>query len=207
MRKPLIFILILFLLIPAFTKSQEYQNLSESRKASLISILNYRYKGGFYTLEKHFNQQVSFPEAAKYNCRVGICIASVYVDCEGVIQEVALKNPLKLGIDEEITNFFNSTAGDWNTCDDDRYTRFEIPIQFTLTGTETNSADALLIHEGEGIPGQPCNSDQYYLSKVEKFLKKKNGKKAVQYIDLLIKRDPYNNDYYEMKKEALSYIK
>ena len=185
---------------------QEYSSVSESRKSNLISILDYRYKGGFYTLEKDFNNFVSFPEVAKINCRVGICVASLVVDCEGVIQEVILKNPLKLGIDEEITNFFNSTTGKWNTCDDDRYTKFDIPIQFTLTGTETNSEDALLRFVGEGIPGSPCNSDEYYLKKLDKALKKENGKKAMQYVNILMRRDPYNLDYHEKKKQALEFM-
>ena len=206
MRRYPLFLVILFMFSFSYGIAQEYETVSESRKTNLISILNYRYKGGFYTLEKHFNNSVSFPEVAKYNCRVGICIASIYIDCEGVLQKVSLKNPLRLGIDEEISNFFNSTAGNWNTCDDERYMKFDIPIQFTLSGTETNATDALLIHVGEGVPGQPCNSDEYYLTKVEKLLKEKNGKKAMQYINILIRRAPYNNKYYEMKKEAMGYM-
>lgn len=206
MRKHPIFLVILFILSSSFAFAQEYGTVSESRKTNLISVLNYRYKGGFYTLEKHFNNSVSFPEVAKYNCGVGICIASVYVDCEGVIQKVSIKNPLRLGIDDEVSNFFNSTAGNWNPCNDERYTKFDIPIQFTLTGTETNSTDALLIHEAEGVPGKPCEGDDYYLQRAEKLLKKKNGKKAMQHINVLIRRNPFNNHYHELKKEALGYM-
>ena len=206
MKKKLIFIVLFTTLFSFYGVNQTTTTVSESRKESIKSILNYRYKGGFYTLEKHFNNTVTYPESARLNCRVGICIASVTVDCEGNIVKVSLKNPLKLGIDEEISNFFNSTAGNWNTCDDDRYTHFDIPIQFTLTGTVTNTTDALLIHESEGFPGQPCNGDEYYIKKVEKYMEKKNGKKAIPYINTLIKRDPFNNEYYELKKLAMSYL-
>jgi hypothetical protein len=199
--------MILFVLSSAFATAQEYGTVSESRKTNLISVLNYRYKGGFYTLEKHFNNSVSFPDVAKYNCRVGICIVSVYVDCEGVVQKVSIKNPLRYGIDVEVSKFFNSTAGNWNPCSDERYTKFDIPIQFTLTGTKTNTTTALLIHEGEGIIGEPCEADEYYMKRAEKMLKKKNGKKAMEPINILLMRDPYNNQYYEMRKEALGYMK
>jgi hypothetical protein len=206
MRKTLTLTVLFTLFISFCGKSQTTTTVSESRKENLKSILNYRYKGGFYTLEKDFAATVTFPESAKMNCRLGICVASVTVDCKGVIQEVTLKNPLRLGIDEEITNFFNGTSGKWNNCDDDKYTRFEIPIQFTIDGTITNSTDALLICVGEHEPGQLCNPDEYYLKKAQKYMEKKNGKKALPYINVLIQRDPYNNTYMEMKREAINYL-
>lgn len=206
MKNKLIFIVLFNVLFSFFGVTQTTTTVSESRKENLKSVLNYRYKGGFYTLEKHFNASVSYPQSAMLNCRLGICIASVTVDCDGIVSKVTLKNPLKLGIDEEISNFFNSTSGNWNTCTDEKYTRFDIPIQFTLAGTETNSTDALLIVVGEGIPGQPCFSDEYYLKKLDKYMEKENGKKALPVLDILIRRDPFNNDLYEMKKLAMSYL-
>lgn len=201
-----LFLAVIFTLTFSFIgEAQTTSTVSESRKESLKSILNYRYKGGYYSLEKDFNTSVTYPETARINCRLGICVASLKVDCNGVLQEVSLKNPLKLGIDEEISNFFNATSGNWNTCEEDKYTRFDIPIQFTVDGTETNSTDALFICVGERLPGQPCNPDEYYLKKAQKYLEKKNGKKALQNINVLIRRDPYNNSYAEMKIEALTY--
>lgn len=207
MMKNKLALTILFAMFLSFCGvTQTTTTVSESRKEALKSILNYRYKGGFYTLEKDFNTMVTFPETARLNCRVGICIASVTVDCDGIVQEVSLKNPLKLGIDEEISNFFSATSGNWNECDDSKYSRFDIPIQFTIVNTETNSTDALLICVAESLPGQPCNPDEYYLKKAQKYLEKKNGKKALDNVNALIRRDPFNNDYYQMKIEAMSYI-
>lgn len=194
-------------LILSGLNAQEYSSVSESRKESIRSILDYRYKGGFYTFEKHFNSTVTFPETANLNCRIGICVASMNIDCNGEIVEVTLKNPLKLGIDEEITNFINSTTGKWNTCTDNKYTKFDIPIQFTIRGIETNSTDAVLIVVADPLPGQTCFDDEYYIEKVEKLMEKKKGKKVLQYLHHLIRRNPYNTEYYEMQKEALSYQK
>lgn len=171
-----------------------------------MNILDYRYRGAFYTFEKDFNLTVEYPEAARVNCIIGITIVKLEVNCEGVIKQIAIKNGLKYGIDEQISQFFNGTYGKWNKCDDDRYTRFEIPVQFTMKGTQTNTTDALLVKEGKN-PGFVCNGDDYYFSKAEKALEKKKGKKALPLLELLIKRDPYNMKLYEMKKEAMSYIK
>ena len=187
--------------------AQEYSSVSESRASAIKSILDYRYKGGFYTFEKHFYSTVTFPESAKYNCRIGICVVSMNIDCNGEIVEIKLKNPLRLGIDEEITNFIYSTTGNWNPCADKKYTKFDIPVQFTIRGVETNSTDAVLIIEGEPIPGQSCDDDLYYIEKVEKLMEKKKGKKALQYLNQLIRRNPYNTEYYDMQKEALSFQK
>jgi hypothetical protein len=205
MKNYRVIMLTLLLLFSVLLYAQEYSNISESRKASIQSMLDYRYKGGFYTFEKDFNNFVEYPETAQVNCRMGICIASLVIDCEGKIVEITLKNPLKLGIDEQITNFLNSTAGKWNTCNDDRYTKFDVPIQFKIEGVKTNTDDAMLIHTAEAMPGVSCFDDQYYLEKAEKYIKKKKGKKALQYLGKLIRRNPYNVEYYEMQKQAISY--
>jgi hypothetical protein len=60
----------------------------------------------------------------------------------------------------------------------------------------------VLICVGDNV-GFTCNSDNYYIEKVKKLLDKGKGKKATKYIDMLIKRDPYNMEFYDMKKKAL----
>jgi hypothetical protein len=79
-------------------------------------------------------------------------------------------------------------------------------VQFVLKGTETNTTDGILVKEGKN-PGYACNGDEYYLTRAEKALEKKKGKKALPFINKLIQRDPYNMKLYEMKKEAMSYMK
>lgn len=204
MKRNLVLSVLLFLFMMSEIVGQDEISISQSRKATIKTMLDYRFRGGFYTLEKLFNNSVKYPEHAQVNCVIGICVVSFEVDCQGQIRFLTLKNPLRNGIDEEITNFFNSTLGKWNECDDDRYTRFDIPIQFKMKGTETNSEDAMLIYIGEN-PGFSCNSDEYYLGKVKKLLKKERGKRALDYINILIQRNPYNHEYYEMKKQAMGF--
>ncbi|NOX86507.1 MAG: hypothetical protein GXO86_11200 [Chlorobi bacterium] len=206
MKKIPLLILVLFLFINSFSYSQVSQSVSESRKMNMKKLLDYRFKGGFYSFEKLFLTSVSYPDPATQNCIIGITIASFEVDCDGNISLVTLKNPLHYGIDEQISGFFQSTRGKWNTCKDDRYTRFEIPIQFTMKGTETDSLNALLIYVGDN-PGYACNDDDYYLKRAKKELEKGKGKRAISDLDILIKRNPYNNEYYEMKKKAISMSK
>jgi hypothetical protein len=186
--------------------AQDYSSASESRRKQLKAVLDYRYKGGFYTFEQDFNLIVEYPEVATQNCILGIVIVNLVVDCDGQLTKIGMKNGLKYGIDEQISQFFNSTYGKWNKCDDERYTKFEIPVQFVLKGTQTNTTDGVLVKEGEN-PGYACNGDDYYMVRAEKALEKKKGKKAIPFIDKLIQRDPYNMKLYDMKKEAMKYLK
>jgi hypothetical protein len=175
---------------------------SESRKKNLKKLLDYRYKGGFYSFEKKFNNTVEYPDVARMNCIMGIVVLEMVVDCEGVPKQISIKTSLGYGTNEELTKLFNSTRGEWNKCEDDKYTRFEIPIQFRIEGTQTNTEDALLVVEGD-MPGHTCNGDDYYLKKAEKALEKEQAKKALKYINLLLQRDPYNTMYSEMKEQAI----
>lgn len=189
--------------ISNYLMSQEENSIPQERKDNLIELLNYRFKGGYYTFEKIFQQSIEYPPMAAANCIMGIAIVRFRVNCEGEVYDLKIKTPLGYGIDNEISAFFTKTEGMWNTCRDEKYTRFEIPIQFKLKGTVTNTEDALLILEADN-PGYLCNDDEYYISKLEKYISKGKNKKALQYLGIMIRRDPYNTDYYDMRKKIMN---
>lgn len=197
----------IFLLLAAFTLSfsgfsQEEGTPSASRKANIKQMLDYRFRGGYYSFERVFNQTVSFPPFAAHNCVMGIVVIAFEVNCDGELNNIRMKSVLGYGIKEEITKFFEATRGQWNKCDDDRYTRFEIPIQFRIKNVETNMVDGILICEVDD-QGLMCQDDAYYLKKAQKYLKKGNTRKAMRNIEILLQRDPYNLQYYDMRKKAL----
>ncbi len=206
MLKRISLLILSFLMISAMLPAQVTNSVSESRKKNIIDLLNYRFKGGYYTFEKMFNNNVLFPEELAGSCIMGIVIVSFQVDCSGEFTDFSFKNPIHPTINKELTDFFDLTFGQWNECKDSKYTHFEIPVQFRIRGVETNTTDALLICEGES-PGYVCNGDAYYYNKATKLLEKGKAKKATEYIDILIRRDPYNPEYYDMKKDALSKMK
>ena len=199
MKRIFIVVVLLFFTI----QSGIGQTAAESRKKMLKTQLDYRFKGGLYTFENLFYKTVKYPEIATDNCIQGIIIASFNVSCDGKMSILTIKNPLHYGIDEEVKKFFGTLDGKWNTCKDSKYEHFEIPIQFKLEGTQMNSDDALIVFESKN-PGYICHGDDYFLEKAKKYLNKGSGKAALEYINTLIKHDPYNNEYYEMKKEAIN---
>jgi len=183
--------------------AQEQTTPAESRKKQLTTQLNYRFKGGLYTFEKLFNSTVTYPEAARRYCIQGIVIVSFDVTCDGQLGFVTIKNPLHYGIDEEVKKFFVATNGKWNKCHDKKYEHFNIPIQFKIKGTQSLTREGLIIFEGKN-PGFICNGEEYYLQKAKKYLEKGKGKKATEYLDILIRLDPFNSSYYKMKEEAIT---
>jgi hypothetical protein len=201
--KKTIWALTLLSVLPIFCFAQDSTSVNQARKDNLVDMLNYRFKGGYYNFEKLFNQKVSYPEVARNNCIIGITILSLTVDCDGTISEVKMKNPLGYGVDETISSFVTETNGHWNKCNDTRYTKIEIPIQFRTKGTITAEDVALFICIGDN-PGFVCNDDEYYLKKAKRFIEKGKGKKALEMLDILTKRDPYNSLYYEMKTKAIN---
>jgi len=206
MKKFLLGSIVILLFFSYILRGQEDLSISESRKQNLKEVLDYRFKGGYYSFERLFIKTVEYPETALQNCVMGIIIASFEVNCNGEIVRVSLKNIMRYGIDEEITKFFHATKGQWNKCEEDKYTRFDVPIQFRIAGVETNTTDAMLIEEGEGS-GFDCHDDNYYLEKANKLLDKGKGKKALEYINTLILRNPYDIKYTEMRDKAGSLIK
>ena len=181
---------------------QENTSISASRKENVTKLMDYRFKGGYYTFEKLFYDAIKYPPYNDQICLVGMVLIDIEVNCEGKVVNVTVKNPIGLGIEEDISKFMESTAGKWNTCTDDKYTKVEIPVQYRMENVETNDADAMIIITGKN-KGVVCYNDSYYLEKANKFLEKGNGKKAIPYLNQLIQRNPYNTEYYEMKKRAI----
>ena len=200
MRKGISLLIFSLFFVSTFLICQVNSTPAESRKKNLKQLLDYRYRGGFYSFENLFYQTVEYNDFAKKNCVIGIMIVRFEVDCEGDIKNLVIANPLKWGLDEYVQEFLNKTIGKWNTCDDDKYTKFEVPIQFTINDTETNSTDAMLVYQVE-LVGYKCKPDSYFKEKLEEALKKNNSKKSLKYINELIKRDPYNSELYTIRKE------
>jgi hypothetical protein len=201
------FLVVLFFLvissIEAFSQTDSAALvLSQSRNKNISHMLDYRYKGGSGAFEGELLKHVSYTQEALANCVVGTVILSFTVGCDNKISDLRMRNPLHYGLNEKIQEFFNATEGQWNSCNDERYTRFEVPILFTIKNTETN-ATGFVIVEGEG-KGLRCKSDAYYLEQFKKWSKKGKIKRALSALDVLIQRDPYNQNNYDLKKSFLS---
>lgn len=204
MHKKLLLLSLTFFMFTSFTNvaSAQSNNIEIARLKQIHKLLDYRFLGGFYGFEKLFFQTVSYPDQARQNCTLGIMIASFTVTCDGHIENIKIRNSLGKQLDNEVSKFLKATRGHWNPCKSKKFTHFEIPIQFTLKGTETDSTAAALVYEG-GSAGYTCYPDSYYIKKAKQALEKGKGKKAQPYLETLIHRNPYETSYYKMLEQAM----
>ncbi len=205
MQKKIFGLLMVLLFAGSVLSAQELVNVAKTRNKQTKDLLDYRFRGGFYAFERQFLQTVKYTDQARVNCVIGIVVVSFQVDCDGTLRNLKIKNPLHNGLDEQVEKFMTSTKGHWNICHDNKYTRFSIPIQFTMEGTKTDSIDPLISLTGKN-PGYVCNDDDYYLQKAKEALAKKKGKKAQDLLEILIKRNPFNDEYYDMMKQAVELL-
>ncbi len=175
--------------------------LAKERNKTTGHMLDYRFRGGTGEFERLLLQHVSYTPEALTHCVTGTVILSFTVDCDNKMSEMRMRNPMYYGLNEQLQAFYKATEGMWNTCTDTRYTRFEIPILFSIENLETQ-ASGLIEVEGQG-PGLRCKGDSYYIEQYKKYQEKGKVKKALEMLDVLIHRDPYNLQYYDLKKNLL----
>lgn len=183
--------------------AQQGQTAATSRSEQIHTLMDYRFRGGFYSFERLLNKTVKYTEQARANCIIGTMIAEFTVDCSGNVKNIRVKNPLGYGLQKQLTDFITATAGHWNDCKDDRFTHFVIPIQFTMEGTKTDSLNPVIVFEGEN-PGYACPDDSFYLKRAKEALKKGKKRKAKTYLEILVKRNPFETRYYNMLKETIT---
>lgn len=203
MTRTILFLMALFSTTLVFGQNLDEFNekLTNQRYETLRTMLDYRFKGGSGEFERVFLKHVNYTDAARKNCVVGTVVVTFTVSCDNEISELKLRNPMHYGLNEELQKFLEATLDRWNTCQDEKYTRFEIPVLFTLKGTETGARGFLTL-VGDN-PGFICRSDSYFMERFEKYKRKGKKKKAIEMLDQLIRRDPYNNTFYDLKRELL----
>lgn len=194
----------------AFSSCLIAQNQSEtaSLRQSLIknnkvikTMLDYRYKGGSGAFERDFFYHVDYNKISRQSCTVGTTIMQFEVYCDGSLGEFNIINPLNDYISSQLQKFFLMTKGNWNECQNTDYEYFEIPIVFTIEGLETEAIGFITNIDDE--IGYPCKCDDYFHKEFQKY-KDKKPKKALQAIEELIRRNPYNESYIAEKDNLLN---
>lgn len=204
MKGFLIVIMLFITCLPAGLNAQNQllDSLSGVRDRNLKHLLDFRFRGGSGEFERQLLANVEYTDRARRECVVGVVILSFSVTCDNELSDFRMRNPLGYGMNEVLRSFFEGTENHWNTCNDERYTRFEIPVLFTLEGTVTDAKGFFTV-EGKN-PGYRCRPDSYYMDRYERFMERGRTRKAIEMIDILIKRDPMNSTYTDLKRNLLS---
>lgn len=179
-------------LLNAQNQSDSLSKILHENNKVIKTMLDYRYKGGSGAFERDFFLNVDYNLISRQSCTVGTTIIQFSVNCDGTLGEFSIINPLNDHINSQLQMFFLMTKDNWNECQNSDYEYFEIPILFTIEGLETEAIG--FITNVDDKNGPPCKCDKYYHEEFQKY-KEKKPKKALQAIEELIRRNPYNELY------------
>lgn len=176
----------------------DVQSLLEKNNKIVKTLLDYRYKGGSGAFERDFFLNVDYNQISRQSCSVGTTIMQFTVNCDGTLGEFSIINPINDYISSQLNKFFLMTKGNWNECQNTDYEYFEVPIVFTIEGLQTEAKGVITNYaEKEGVP---CKCDNDLHEEFNKY-KDKKPKKALNAINELIKRNPYNENYIEEREK------
>lgn len=181
-------------------QSSEVNRILKENNRIIKTMLDYRYKGGSGAFERDFFYHVDYNKISRQSCTVGTTIMQFEVYCDGSLGEFNIINPLNDYISSQLQKFFLMTKGNWNECQNTDYEYFEIPIVFTIEGLETEAIGFITNIDDE--IGYPCKCDDYFHKEFQKY-KDKKPKKALQAIEELIRRNPYNESYIEEREKLV----
>ena len=175
-------------------QNSEVSRILKENNRIIKTMLDYRYKGGSGAFERDFFIHVDYNKISRQSCTIGTTIMQFTVGCDGSLGEFNIINPLNDHLNSQLHKFFLMTQGNWNECQNSDYEYFEIPIVFTIEGIETEAIGFITnIDEQDGCP---CKDDSYFHKEFQKH-KDRKPKKALNAINELIKRNPYNETYIE----------
>ncbi|MBQ8223128.1 MAG: hypothetical protein IJZ87_07310 [Bacteroidales bacterium] len=190
--------LLIFPNIEAQNSDYDIDAILEKNNKVVKTLLDYRYKGGSGAFERDFFLNVDYNQISRQGCTVGTTIMQFTVHCDGTLGEFNIINPLNDYLNSQLNKFFLMTQGNWNECQNTDYEYFEVPIVFTIEGLQTEAKGVITNYaDKEGVP---CKCDRDFHEEFNKF-KDKKPKKALNAINELIKRNPYNERYIEEREK------
>ena len=176
----------------------DVQSLLEKNNKIVKTLLDYRYKGGSGAFERDFFLNVDYNQISRQSCSVGTTIMQFTVNCDGTLGEFSIINPINDYISSQLNKFSLMTNGNWNECQNTDYEYFEVPIVFTNQGIQTEAKGVITNYaEKEDVT---CKCDNDLHEEFNKY-KDKKPKKAVNAINELIKRNPYNENYIKEREK------
>ena len=183
------------------SESESVPEMLRQNNKVIKTMLDYRYKGGSSAFERDFFLHVDYNKISRQSCTIGTTIMMFTVHCDGTLGEFNIINPLNDHINSQLQKFFLMTKDNWNECQNSDYEYFEIPIVFTIEGLETDAIGFITNYDDE--IGYPCKNDSHFKEEFQKF-KEKKPKKALDALNELIRRNPYNDLYIHEKDDLLN---
>jgi hypothetical protein len=181
--------------------------LSSQYKAGPI---DYRFKGGQDAFMKIMFENVRFPLDSRSS--IGLSVSRVSVTPQGKIAEIKILNPLSEEIDAMVTDLLKLTTDKWLKCDSvSKNQNFYLQVAFCVFNVQKDFLDKNEFPEngmflkpvvvtGPQVSITPLLREDDYLTK-QCLTNIQTGKykRALPFINELIKRYPYSKDLYQLR--------
>ncbi|MFK7773089.1 MAG: hypothetical protein AB8F94_13160 [Saprospiraceae bacterium] len=166
---------------------------------SFYYVLDNRFEGGSDAFIELFKKNISYPQEAFDNCRVGLSKIKLKISQDGKLEKYEFSNKLEMGIEEKLSAFFDSTKDNWKAWA--RTSEMEMTIGFSLI-TKSDSyypdADLLVLEKSAfkfATDNEYCDGDAKVEKRVKKYIKRKKYDKALSFAEELVRRHPDNQEY------------
>ncbi len=170
-----------------------------------------RFEGGAIAFFEFLEYNLYYPPAAVQRGVVGTAIVALTVSPEGKIDRIDMVQSLHKSIDTQIINALKDTKRMWlpakKVSGAKPFTLF-LPITYVINNHQFLQnfekpyylgRAAILIAENPDIQ---LKDDAYYASQSNQYYQNKQYKQAIEYLDELIRRNPFNKDLYLMRGNA-----
>lgn len=184
-----------------------------------------QYKDGDEALYKHFSRLTRIPREIMSNPDVCTVLGFIKVNKRGSIEEIGTLNKVPNSIKNQFIEVAKLTEGNWMPSNETaEFSYLVLPIQFKFRGADYEvdvSNVPKYFKESLVVVGYlPANSfinykdDSKYLKKVEDFIAKGKNDNAIEVMEYLLSRQPFNTTYYRKavdlymkagKKEEVEY--
>lgn len=169
--------------------------------ATLKDFLKTNYLPGPKAFLINIYENIKFPIGARTSCTVGKLKMRLVIHQDGFIEKVQFLNMLGNGLEEEAIRVMQFVKKDWLTLEKDTTRVVDLTIAWQIGTTQVIKGDINLVAEGR------CNSNAYYLRKLEKMMKKEKYEKAKLITIELLKRDPDSSQFRQLDKVVTERMK
>ncbi|MGD1891035.1 MAG: hypothetical protein ACFB15_10635 [Cyclobacteriaceae bacterium] len=175
---------------------------------TINSFPEHRVQGGSFAFYESIQKNIKYPRNARQNDIIGTAIVALTLAPSGQFT-LEMVNSLSRDIDKELTEAFENTQKLWLA---DSLQQQDVilffPVTFLKDGASFQRAEHLagfLLEEIKVVAYQTgggrarVRNDHSLYEKAVTFYHDKKYEKAMKFLDELIRRDPFNPDYYKIR--------
>ena len=178
-----------------------------------LKPVEYRFTNGEKGLKEFIIQNVKYPIFSQMYRSIGFSISRISITPKGKIENIKIINPIDEYIDAEVIRMLKSSSTLWLKCDTIRYDQaFYIQIVFVLSGPALNFMvlnpvtnrmfiEPVTVKREYSInkDSSKPETDESLAIKCSVLAYSEKYYEALNFIDDLIRRNPFRKEYYQYR--------